>query len=129
MSARGELIEAANILHEVVAGGTSGPWSVSMDPETGDRSVVYSEFIATRYPSVDPAVCRVVPRQYPEGEEPAEWGQTTDARLISIFAPETADLLALVLDEHAQEHKDGECPWDQPCATLRLARLIVGGAS
>ena len=129
MTTRGELIEAANILHEVVGGATSGPWSVGMDPETGDRSVVYSEFIATRYPSVDPAVARVVPRQYPEGEAPAEWGQTSDARLISVFSPDVADLFALALDEHAQVHKDGECEWEDPCSLLRIARIINGGAA
>ena len=129
-----ELRQAAETLLARAAGATSGPWSLALDPDTGGRNVVYSEFVATRYPSISPTVAVIAPQQYPDGEGAAEWGQTSDAELIATFPPEVVDALASWLIAEAEwEESVGDLPDDDPesipTAAATFARLINGGAS
>lgn len=123
------LRRAAAEIRERAHGATCGPWTVGVDPETGERSTVYSEFIATRYATADPTIARIAAPQYPRADEDGEpeWGQTDDAAHMAAFSPEVADVLALALGQHADVHDTYDC-WHEPCATVDFARAYLGEA-
>lgn len=121
------LRRAADRMDERVAGATTGPYAVVPMPDGSSRNRIVSDFIVTRYASMDPTVAVIVARQYGDTEE-SQWGQTSDAEHLAAFSPEVVDTLASALRQHAMEHDSYDCTWD-PCDLVTFARAYLGEPS
>jgi hypothetical protein len=106
MSAQ-KLRKAAALMRERAETATPGPWQVGQDVDSGQR-FIYDE-------------------RWTELAEVAEWSRWLgNPEHIASWSPGIAVLVALVLDNHADEHGSYDCQWEEPCGPLQLARAYLG---
>ena len=116
MSATSELRAAAEKLRGLSGMASRGGWHVEPNRPSDDGQ---SYAVRPYYPGThEPAWFKV-----------ADGCTVMDANLIATMNPTVSVALADWLEDHIEDHSSYDCDTDGPCAGVRLARAINGGAS